>query len=210
MKYNVQLVPCKRSCPAYQDIRNRHYIPNHGAIGQQLHYLIYLDNEIVGIISGGASAYSVKSRDEYFGITKENGIIDNTVFRLEKNLPNLGTQILAMWRKQVAEDWYRKYQVRPCGFETFIIENGQRKGAMYKADNWDCVGETYGSAKFHGNGINRKGERVTTGSKMIFCKRIKGAELPEDYYPVWKNANMARGQITMDDLLNQHERTTLP
>lgn len=53
MKYNIQLVPCKRSCPAYQDIRNRHYIPNHGAIGQQLHYLIYLDNEIVGIISGG-------------------------------------------------------------------------------------------------------------------------------------------------------------
>lgn len=110
-----------------------------------------------------------------------------------------------MWRKQIADDWYRKYLVRPAGFETFIIENGQRKGAMYKADNWDYVGDTYGSAKYHGNGINRKGERITTDSKMIFCKRIKNAKLPENYYPVWKNANMARGQIAIDDLLNQRK-----
>ena len=93
--YNVRLYRVKRTNRAYQEIRNRHYIENRGAVGQQLHYLIAVDGEICGIISAGSAAYAVRCRDEYFGITKENrqialnGIVDNTVFRLEKNLPNL-------------------------------------------------------------------------------------------------------------------------
>lgn len=120
--YNITLTACKRSDPRYQEIRDRHYVPNNGAVGQQLHYLILLDKEVVGIISGGSAAYAVGCRDEYFGITKDNrkvalnGIIDNTVFRLEKNLPNLGTQILATWRKQAAKDWEKKYGVKVAGF----------------------------------------------------------------------------------------------
>ena len=55
--YNVFLYRCSRSNPAYQEIRNRHYVPNNGAVGQQIHYLIYLDKKIVGIISGGAALY---------------------------------------------------------------------------------------------------------------------------------------------------------
>ena len=189
--YNIRLEQCKRTCPEYQAIRNRHYIPNKGAIGQQLHYLIYLDDELVGIISGGSAAYAVKSRDEFFGITKENrkvalnGIIDNTVFRLEKHLPNLGTQVLSLWRKRVAADWELRYHVKPCGFETFIIENETRKGSMYKADNWTYVGETAGSTKEHPNGAEKSHIRKTTTNKMIFCKWIKGGVLPTEYHATW-------------------------
>lgn len=53
MKYNIKLEQVKRSNLLYQQIRDRHYIPNHGAVGQQIHYLILLDSECVGIISGG-------------------------------------------------------------------------------------------------------------------------------------------------------------
>ena len=72
MKYNIHLERCKRSDERYQNIRDRHYIPNHGTIGQQIHYLVFLDNEVCGIISGASSVFAVKSRDEYFGLTKEN------------------------------------------------------------------------------------------------------------------------------------------
>lgn len=200
----LKLVQCKRSDPRYQAIRDRHYIPNHGAVGQQLHYLIYLDGECVGIISGGAAAYAVKSRDDYFGINKDNrntalnGIIDNTVFRLEKHIPNLGMQILSRWRKQIVIDWEREYNVRPCGFETFIIENERRKGAMYKADNWEYVGETAGSTKLHQHGVNKKSVRLETEKKLVFCKWIKGGTLPEEYKATWNLSNQqCEGQITL-------------
>lgn len=190
MKYNVKLERCKRSNPIYQEIRNRHYIPNHGTFGQQIHYLIYLDEEVVGIISGASSVFAVKARDDFFGLNKENkkvalpSIINNTVFRLEKNLPNLGTQILALWRKQIAQDWEKQYGVKVHGFETFIIENDNRKGAMYKADNWTYLGETSGSTKTH-NGMANKHERVDTCKKLIYAIKIKGTKLSTEYTPTW-------------------------
>ena len=196
----ISLIRCKRTDPRYKEIRDRHYIPNHGAIGQQLHYLIMMNDECIGIISGGAAVYAVKPRDEYFGITKENrhvalnGIINNTVFRLEKNIPNLGTQILSLWRKTVAKDWEERYNVKVAGFETFIIENSRRKGAMYKADNWTYVGKTKGSAKAHSHGIENKSERVETEQKLIFCKWIKNGKLPTEYHSTWNKRKVKNNE----------------
>ena len=192
MKYNIRLERCKRTDPRYKEIRDRHYVPNHGAIGQQIHYLIYLDDRIVGIISGGAAVYAVKSRDEFFGITKENrhvalnGIINNIVFRLEENLPNLATQIMALWRRTVAIDWKQRYNVDVAGFETFVIENDTRKGALYKADNWTYVGKTSGNTKTHKHGAEKKSERIQTEQKLIFCKWIRGGHLPTEYHATWR------------------------
>lgn len=50
---DISLVRCKRTDATYQAFRNRHYVENHGSVGQQIHYLIYLKNECIGIISGG-------------------------------------------------------------------------------------------------------------------------------------------------------------
>lgn len=203
MKDNLKLIECKRTHPAYQAIRDRHYVPNNGAVGQQIHYLIFLNGEVIGIISDGSAAFAVKCRDDFFGITKDNrrialnGIIDNTVFRLEKNLPNFGTQILSMWRKQVAIDWELRYGVKPAGFETFIVEESYRKGSMYKADNWTFVGETQGSTKFHKHGIAKSFERMETEKKLVYCKWIKGGCLPTEYYALWNRPNVCRNQISL-------------
>lgn len=194
MKYNIRLERCKRSNPIYKEIRDRHYIPNHGCIGQQIHYLVYLDEVVVGIISGASSVYAVKSRDDFFGLTKENkrpglnSIINNVVFRLEKNLPNLGSQILALWRKTIAIDWEKQYGVKVHGFETFIIGNERRFGALYKADNWCHVGFTTGSTKQH-KGISNKHTRIETCIKMVFCKKIPKTHLCTEYKSTWRGDN---------------------
>jgi len=143
-----------------------------GHQGQQIHYLIWYDQEgwkNVGAISGGSAVYSTAPRDEFFHITKENrlkvlsdgtelstlnGIIDNTLFRLELHEKNLASKIVSLWRKKVVEDWRFLYSVEPYGFETFVeeseIENGkQRNGHLYLADNWTLAGETSGSTKHH-------------------------------------------------------------
>ena len=205
--YDIALQLCKRSDAEYQAIRSRHYIPNKGAVGQQLHYLVKINDgngyRTIGIISAGSSAYAVGCRDNYFGITKDNrnvalnSVVDNTVFRLEEHFPNLGTQVLSMWRKRVQDDWFKKYGVKVAGFETFIIENEQRKGAMYKADNWDFVGETSGNTKEHSHGIGNKGQRKEVCKKLVYCKWVKGGKLATEYFPTWKDRKTCKGQISM-------------
>jgi hypothetical protein len=160
--------------------------------------LIRYENEIIGIISGASSVYGVKLRDEFFkfnGDRKDKetlflpAIINNTVFRLETHVPNLGTQVLALWRKTISRLWEEMYGVPVIGFETFVIETDNRKGAMYKADNWTLVGETAGSTKRHGaGGAKAKSERLETEKKLIFCRWRKRPTTPRvKYVGCWRN-----------------------
>lgn len=191
----IELVRCKRTDIRYQGIRDRHYIPNKGCHGQQLHYLIFLDKELIGIISGASSVWAVKSRDDFFRLTKENkpkglpSIINNVVFRLEKNEKNLGSKILSIWRKRIRQDWFDRYNVIVHGFETFIIENDVRKGALYKSDNWTFLGQTAGSTKSH-KGLENKSERHETVKKLIFAKKVKNTKLSTNYTPTWNKKNI--------------------
>ena len=181
----LQLIECKRTDIEYQNIRDRHYVPNHGTIGRQCHYKVYYDEKAVGIITGASAVFASNPRDTFFNINKENRIekigliICNTVFRLEDNIPNLGTQILSMWRKQCTLDWYKKYKVVPIGFETFIYGEN-RFGSMYKANNWTYCGMTAGSTKFrpkeHG-GWNKKHLRVETNQKLVYCAKINKSDM---------------------------------
>lgn len=74
MKNKITLELCKRSNKEYQLIRDKHYVKNHGCIGRQCHYLIYVDDikKPVGIISGASSVWACKPRDDFFNINKEN------------------------------------------------------------------------------------------------------------------------------------------
>lgn len=191
MALDVSIERVKRTHPIYQDIRDRHYVANKGCHGQQLHYLVKLNGAYVGIISGASSVYAVRARDNFFGLNKENkkvalnSIINNVVFRLEVHQPNLGTQVLAMWRKQVAIDWEARYKVKVHGFETFVVEEEYRKGAMYKADNWVLLGETAGSTKVHAKGLTVRATREATIPKLIFAKKIPKTKLCTSYSPTW-------------------------
>ena len=187
---------CVRTDRNYQDIRDRHYIPNAGACGQQIHFLIRYKNEIVGIISGGSAVYATRKRDEFFQITHNtrentlNGIINNTVFRLEENESNLATRCLSMWRSIVSYLWESAYEVKVFGFETFVVEEDFRKGTLYKADNWELVGETSGSTKSH-HGVGLTGgvsKRKKIEPKLVFCKWHQDHRKPihNDYVASWR------------------------
>jgi uncharacterized protein DUF4338 len=178
MEQKIELVRCKRSDPIYQSIRNRHYVENHGCIGRQFHYLVYLNGEVVGIISGASPVWACSPRDKFFEINKDNRelmvgkhIVNNVVFRLEEKIPNLGTQVLSRWRKRICTDWKERYGDDVVGFETFIFGEN-RTGAMYKADNWKYVGETQGNTKFKPHGAYGITERKQVEKKLIFCKMI--------------------------------------
>lgn len=211
----IELKLVKKTDRRYQDIRNRHYIPNRGQIGQQLHYLIYDDNDLAGIISGASAAYSVKPRDDFFGLSSDNmlrgvqlnGLVNNSVFRIEKTRPNLASQVLAMWRKQVAKDWEELYGARVAGFETFVIEERRtdmtdRIGNLYLADNWTRVGVTKGFAPTRTKlsedrsvELSQPKEFIRTEPKIILCKKVmigkrkkrKPLGFPTEYTSVWRD-----------------------
>lgn len=176
----IALECVKRTDERYQEIRNRHYVENNGTHGQQLHFIIHYNGKVVGIISGASSVYGVGARDTFFGIPKDKeikqsyylpAIINNTVFRLEFHEKNLATRVLALWRKVCAQLWEDIYGVKVIGFETFVVENDTRKGALYKADNWTYLGETKGNTKVHNKGgLTAQHTRAETDKKLIYAK----------------------------------------
>lgn len=187
----IALEFCDRGDTRYQAIRNRHYVANRGCHGQQIHFVVWLDDEIVGIISGASSVYGVKSRDMFFAIpadkdTKQNyylpAIVNNVVFRLEHHEPNLATRVLKLWREATAILWERLYSVPVIGFETFVVEEDWRKGSLYKADNWTLVGETQGNTKVHTTGMTTSHTRATTTRKLVYCRWRKRPVSPTTKY----------------------------
>ena len=179
----IELVRCGKYDSAYVDMRNRHYIPNKDCIGLQLHYLVMLDGEQVGIISASSPTYSVKARDDFFGLDRDPGkrgkqlkhIANNSVFRLEKNLPNLGTMVLAKFRSVAAWHWKEFNGIQLVGWETFVepSEQAGRHGALYRADNWVERGLTKGTSKLQ-KGAKAVGKSVVehgkTTQKLIYCR----------------------------------------
>jgi hypothetical protein len=197
MNRDIKLEFCKRTDDRYQEIRNRHYIPNSGTHGQQIHFLIHYQGKIVGIISGASSVYAVESRDKFFNIPKDKdikqkyylpAIINNVVFRLEYHEKNLATQVVAKFRRVIASLWEEIYNVPVIGFETFVIETDTRKGTLYKADNWSFVGYTKGSTKKHSKGLKNATNRIETEEKMIYCKWIgnKAIVPTTEYKSSWR------------------------
>jgi len=139
--------------------------------------LISYKGKTIGIIGCNSPPQSVKSVDDFFLINTENRseklkkIMNNNVFRIVKNEPNLATKILRVFRKRIVKDYKKKFGERLLGLITFV--EPPREGVCYKADNWDFLGKTKGfSCKRRG----AEGEWITkqwekTGvKKMIFAK----------------------------------------
>lgn len=197
MRSELFLEVCKRSDDDYQQIRDRHYVPNKGTHGQQIHFKIFDSDQLVGIISGASAVYAVASRDKFFEIPSGSderqkfflpSIVNNTVFRLETHTPNLGSRVLSLWRKTVSNIWEDLYGVPVIGFETFVVEEEYRKGSMYLADNWTRVGVTAGSTKEHSNGASSPHERIQTMPKLVFCKWNGRPRKPNvEYVSSWKS-----------------------
>jgi hypothetical protein len=219
----LELLMCQRTHPAYLQFRNRHYIPNNGCHGQQLHYLVMLDGKQLGVISGASAVYGVKARDEFFGIDNAkrkvqlNSIINNVVYRVEGAPRNVPSQALAMWRKRIAADWEYLYQVKVAGFETFVIEadieDGRtRTGALYRADNWSMLGITAGNTKSHAaadnaGGMNAAHTRKSVCKKLILARKVKGVPLAESYTPTWRDPKAGKAiQARRKELLERDSK----
>jgi len=86
---------------------NHSYVPSVNSVGRRIDWLIYLDEELIGMIGIGSSTYPpCKDILTRLGVDKGgyrkifNNLANNWKFCLMKHIPNIGTQILKELRRE--------------------------------------------------------------------------------------------------------------
>ena len=101
------------------------------------------------------AARKLAPRDSFIGWTpqlREKNlpfVIDNPRFLILPwiTIPNLGSHILSLVRRQLPDDWTERYNTTPVLIETFV-ETPRFTGALYKASGWTLVGTTKGRGRY--------------------------------------------------------------
>lgn len=125
------------------------YVPTFKSVGRRIDWLVVVDGEIAGMIGIGSSTYPpCKDILNRLGISKSeyknvfNSIANNWRFCMSKKIPNVGTRVLKLLRQQSPIEWKHKYGDELKYLITFV--GGGHDGAVYKADNWEVIGNTAG------------------------------------------------------------------
>lgn len=162
------------------------YVPTFKSVGRRIDWLVYIDDELSGMVGIGSSTYPpCKDILRHLGMTKNeykerfNTFANNWRFCMMKSVKNAGTRILKLLRKQAKVEWKRKYGDDLEYLITFV--GAGHNGAVYRADNWSCIGRTSGlpshksvSMKWdNGEQIKQKFVKPTgENSKLIFIKKL--------------------------------------
>ena len=154
----LQLVESDIQKKLVKNIIEKHhsYVPTAKSVGRRIDWLIYEDDKFpsncIGMIGIGSSVYPPpKDMLIYIGMSKNeykdnfNSFANNWRFCMTKSIKNAGTQILKQVRELAPIEWKKKYGDDLTHLITFV--GGGNNGAVYKADNWNMIGETAGLPK---------------------------------------------------------------
>lgn len=145
-----------RSHGIWKELMDRnHYLGSGPLCGNQMKYLI--ESERYGYVGGlafSSSAWSLEARDRWIGwderCRRENlsKVVGNSRFLIVPyvRVRNLASHALSMCVRQLEEDWYERYKIRPVLLETFV-ERGRFRGSCYRAANWVHIGSTKGRGR---------------------------------------------------------------
>jgi hypothetical protein len=135
-------------------IQRYHYLGYTPPSGSQLRYNVFAGNQLVALLSFGASAWKLAGRDRFIGwaepqrLKNLQRVVNNARFRI---LPwirskGLASKILSLCARQLPHDWHQRYGYHPVLLETFV-ESERHRGTCYKAANWVHVGQATGRGK---------------------------------------------------------------
>jgi hypothetical protein len=123
-------------------------------VGRQLRYLIGSEHGWLGAIGFGSAALYLEDRDAWIGWTASQRMehlprvlnMSRFLIRPRVRCQNLASQVLSLCAGRVAEDFQRRYGLRPWLLESFV-DGSHYDGACYKAANWLHVGQTKGRGR---------------------------------------------------------------
>lgn len=137
-----------------EHIARYHYLGYTPLAGSQMRYNVFAGEQLLALISFGASAWKLAPREHFIGWNQAQRernlplIVNNARFLI---LPwvhskGLASKILSLAARQLPTDWFARYRLRPVLLETFV-ETPRHRGTCYKAANWIHVGQTVGRGK---------------------------------------------------------------
>lgn len=140
----------------WKEMMNRyHYLGSGPLCGSQIKYLI--KSHSYGYLGGFAfssAAWRLEERDRWIGWddqtrqTHLSKVVCNSRFLIapQVKVKNLASHILSRSIKQLKEDWYKQYNIKPILLETFV-DRDRFSGVSYQASNWVHVGTTKGRGR---------------------------------------------------------------
>jgi hypothetical protein len=131
-----------------------HYLGYTPLAGSQMRYNVFAGEQLVALLSFGASAWKLAGRDRFIGwqppqrLKNLQLVVNNARFLILPWIQSKGlaSKILSLIARQLPHDWHQRYGYRPVLFETFV-ESQRHRGTCYKAANWVHVGQTVGRGK---------------------------------------------------------------
>lgn len=131
-----------------------HYLGYQPLAGSQLRYNVFAADQLVALLSFGASAWKLAPRENFIGWQEPERrqnlhlVVNNARFLILPWIQSKGlaSKILALAARQLPHHWQQRYGYRPVLLETFV-ETQRHRGTCYHAANWTRVGQTTGRGK---------------------------------------------------------------
>ena len=161
-------------------IARYHYLGYTPMSGAQMRYNVFAGEQLVALLSFGASAWKLAGRERFIGWQERERlknlqlVVNNARFLILPWVRSLGlaSKILSKIARQLPHDWHQRYGYSPVLFETFV-ESQRHRGTCYKAANWSHVGQTTG-----------RGKKSTVHQQIIPIKDIWLYPLRKDFASV--------------------------
>jgi hypothetical protein len=148
-------------------LAHHHYLGRPTLVGEHLKQLAFLGEQVVGCLGWASAAWKIGPRDVHIGWSLAQRrarlalVVNNVRFLILPwiRIPHLASQVLALSVRGLSTCWQQRYGHAVVLAETFV-DSARFAGTCYKAANWQCVGETQGSAKrghvYHRHGITKR------------------------------------------------------
>jgi hypothetical protein len=129
---------------------------------------------MAALICFSAAAWKCAARDQWIGWSPRHQydrlklIVNNSRFLIlpEYHILNLGSRILSLCQKRISADWQNTFGHPVLLLETFV-DPLYFQGTVYKAANWQCVGNTKGFRR------TRNGYSSAPGPpKLVFIRPL--------------------------------------
>ena len=139
-----------------EHVARYHYLGYTTLVGAQMRYAVHAgDGTPLAMLGFSTAAWTLAPRDDFIGWSRElrernlPRVVDNPRFLILPwiRIPNLGSHILAIVRRQLPVDWSQRYGTTPVLIETFV-ETPRYTGAVYRASGWTRVGATRGRGRY--------------------------------------------------------------
>jgi hypothetical protein len=129
-----------------------HYLGSGPLCGAQIRYMVKSSiHGYLGALAFSSASWALSCRDQYIGWTEAarranlHFVVGNDRFLIlpTVRVDNLASHVLSQALCRLADDWEKRYQLRPVLVETFV-DPSRFAGTCYRAANWSYIGQTAG------------------------------------------------------------------